>query len=166
MKEGLQPKGEEGKICQLAIVVRNLEEAIKRYWEKLAFGPWGIWNFETPNLEDVYVRGVRVESCGFKIALCQVGAVQIELIEPLYGTIIHAEFLESKGEGIHHVKIYYKDIPKALERFKKEGIYPLQSGRFGKDIHVYLDTEKEYGIIWEIGNQESIGEPNDIYPKK
>jgi len=163
--EGTQPKGEEGKIVQMGIVVNNLEEAMERYYRDFKWGPWGIWNFETPDLTDVYVRGVRVESLGFKIALCVVGSIQIELIQPLYGTTVHTEFLKKHGEGIQHVKMYYEDIPKALDSFREKGIFPLQSGKFGKDIHVYLDTEDKYGIIWEIGNQEYVGEPRETYPK-
>jgi hypothetical protein len=87
------------------------------------------------------------------------------LIQPLYGTTIHSEFLEEYGEGIHHVKMYYKNVPEAVKKFEKQGIYQLQSGRFEKDIHVYLDTEEKYGIIWELGNQEDVGSPHDVYPK-
>ena len=163
--KGSQPKGEEGKICQMGIVVWDLKEALERYTNELGYGPWGIWDFSTPSLTDVFVRGVRVESAGFKIALCQPGAIQVELIQPLYGTTIHSEFLKEHGEGIHHVKMYYKDVPKAVKNFEKQGIYPLQSGRFDKDIHVYLDTEEKYGIIWELGNQEDVGSPHDVYPK-
>ena len=163
--EGSQPKGEEGKICQMGIVVWNLKEAMERYTRELGYGPWGIWDFSTPDLTDVIVRGIRVESVGFRIALCQPGAIQVELIQPLYGTTIHTEFLENNGEGIHHIKMYYEDVPKAVKKFEEQGIYPLQSGRFDKDIHVYLDTEDKYGIIWEIGNQEDVGGPSDVYPK-
>lgn len=163
--EGKQPKGEEGKICQMGIVVWDLEEALERYTTQFGFGPWGTWDFAAPELTDVIVKGVRVESVGFKIALCQPGVLQIELIQPLYGTTIHKEFLETHGEGIHHVKLYYEDVPKAVKEFEKKGIYQLQSGRFEKDIHVYLDTEEQYGIIWELGNQEDVGGPKEVYPR-
>lgn len=163
MKE-LEVEWQEGKICQIAEVVYNLEETVERYWKTMGFGPWYFWDFETPELRDVYYRGVKVENCGFRIALAQIGPIQYEIMQPLYGIGIHREFLEKHGEGVHHLKIYYKDIPKAIEEFKKKGIYPLQQGKFDDDWHVYLDTEDKYGIIWEIGNQGRIREPVKKYP--
>ena len=67
-----------------------------------------------------------------------------ELIQPLYGTTIHSEFLKEHGEGIHHVKMYYKDIPKAVKSFEEQGIYPLQSGRFDKDIQGWLAIRLDF----------------------
>jgi len=61
--------------------------------------------------------------------------------------------------------MYYQDVWKAAKEFEKQGIYPLQSGRFENDIHVYMDTEERYGIIWELGNQEDVGDPEEVYPK-
>jgi len=158
------PQGEEGKPCQIAVVVNNLEEATERYWKRLGFGPWYFWDFEPPDLHDVYYRGMKVESCGFRIALAQIGPIQYELMQPLYGIGIHREFLEKHGEGVHHIKIFFKDMKKALADFAKRGIYPLQSGKYDEDMHVYLDTEKQFGIIWEIGNQGKIRPPLKQYP--
>ena len=62
------------------------------------------------------------------------------------------------------MKIYFKDMEKALADFKKKGIYPMQSGKYDDDMHVYLDTEKQYGLIWEIGNQGKIRPPLKQYP--
>jgi len=28
-----------------------------------------------------------------------------------------------------------------------------------------MDTEERYGIIWELGNQEDVGDPEEVYPK-
>ena len=163
MKE-LEVQWEIGKICQIAEVVHDLEKSVERYWEKMGFGPWYFWDMESPDLKEIYYRGIKVESSGFRIALAQIGPMQYELMQPMYGIGIHREFLETRGEGVHHIKIYYEDRTKALEEFKKKGIYPLQSGRYDEDWHIYLDTEKEYGIIWELGNQGKIRPPYKKYP--
>ena len=160
----VSPKWEEGKICQIASVVSNLEEAVERYWKDYGYGPWYFWDFEPPDLHDVYYRGMKVEDSGFRIALAQIGPMQYELMQPLYGIGIHREFLDKHGEGIHHIKIYHKDIAKAIEDYKKKGIYPLQQGKYDDDWHVYLDTERQYGMIWELGNQGHIRPHMKQYP--
>ena len=158
-------KLEEGKINQICEVVWNLEKTVERYWNNMGFGPWYFWDQYPPDFHDYYYKGVKVEA-GFRVALAQIGPIQYELTQPLYGMSIHRDFLEARGEGIHHVKIYYEDIPKAKEIFAKKGIYVLQEGKCGpEDWHVFLDTEKEFSIIWEIGNCKDVGEPLKKYPE-
>ena len=63
------------------------------------------------------------------------------------------------------MKIYFKkEMSMVLEDFAKKGIYPLQSGKYDDDWHVYLDTEEKYGLIWELGNQGRIRAPLNQYP--
>ena len=165
MLKDLDVKWEEGKINQICEVVWNLEKRVEEYWEKFGFGPWYFWDFYPPDLHSYYYKGVKVEDAAFRLCLAQIGPIQYELTQPLYGMGIHREFLEERGEGVHHIKIYYEDIPKAKEMFKKKGIFVLQEGRYKEDDwHVFLDTEKEYGIIWEIGNCMAIGPPDKAYP--
>ena len=40
----------------------------------------------------------------------------------------------------------------------------IQSGRFDEDEHYYLDTEKDYGYIVELGNAGRIQPPERRYP--
>lgn len=164
--EELDVKWENGKICQVCFVVESLERAAEYYWKDFGFGPWYFWDFEPPDLRDFYYKGIKVENSAFRIALAQIGPIQYELIEPMYGIGIQREFLEKNGgDGFHHIKIYYEDIPKAKEMFKKKGIYPLQEAKYDGDWHVYMDTVKEHDIIWEIGNQGEIRPPYKKYPE-
>ena len=163
MIEDLNVTYQEGKICQICEVVFNLEETVEKYYNTLGFGSWYFWDFIPPNLYDYYYKGVKVNA-GFRIAVAQVGPIQYELTQPLFGMSIHRDFLDKNGEGIHHVKIYYKDIEKALKEFAKKNIYVLQEGKYKSDWHVYLDTQKEFGIIWELGNCMDIGNPDKKFP--
>jgi methylmalonyl-CoA/ethylmalonyl-CoA epimerase len=148
---------EVGNICQMGAVVRDLEKAVENYYRDFNIGPWFFWDFKHPDFTDLYFRGKYGERYEFRIALALAGNIQYELVQPTFGIGTHTEFLEKKGEGLHHFKFYYKDIEKAIYDFNKKGIEILQSGRYGDDIHVYLDTEDKYGIIFEIGNNGDIG---------
>lgn len=165
MIEDLDVKWQEGKINQICEVTWNLEKTAERYWKNFGFGPWYFWDMCPPNLHDYYYKGVKVEAA-FRIALAQIGPIQYELTQPLYGMGIHREFLEKRGEGVHHLKVFVDDVPKAKEEFKKKGIFVIQEGRYGpEDWHVFLDTEKEFGTLWEIGNCRDIGPCDKKYPQ-
>ena len=164
MKE-LEVSCKEGEICQIGMVVRNLEKSIKKYWYEFRLGPWYIWKFEQPELREVFYKGIKLEKSGFKLALAKIGPMQYELLQPLYGLGIHQEYLDKKGEGLHHMRLYFKNIPKALMDFQNKGFYPIQEGRYKDDMYVYLDAERSYGIIYEIGNCGDIGVPISKYPE-
>ena len=43
--------------------------------------------------------------------------------------------------------------------------YPvIQSGRFDQDEHYYLDTERDFGYVIELGNAGRIPPPDRRYP--
>ena len=48
-------------------------------------------------------------------AVTQIGNIQLELIQPLNGPNIWKEFLEEKGEALHHIQPHVQD-PKATPR--------------------------------------------------
>ena len=80
----------------------------------------------------------------------------------MYKRQIYDEYLEQKGEGLHHVKYYYKDCQKVIQEFEKKGIPVIQSGKFDEDEYYYLDTLKHYGMMIEIGNGGKIRPPERI----
>jgi len=92
-----------GEICQIGIVVRDLQKAVDNYWSALGIGPWSIVRIEPPLLRDVTLRGKPVVA-SMLAAIAQSGSIQLELIQPLEGPSIWKEFLEERGEGIHHVQ--------------------------------------------------------------
>jgi methylmalonyl-CoA/ethylmalonyl-CoA epimerase len=84
---------------------------------------------------------------------------------PVSGYSIYDEFLERKGEGLHHTKLYYSDCAKAVADYERRGYKVIQSGKFDADEHYYLDTEKDFGYIIELGNGGRIRETDWRYPK-
>jgi len=152
------------KLSQVAIVVKDLREAMKRYWEDMGIGPWKIWYFDPSNTRDMTFRG-KPSKHAFRIAEAMVGDISIELIEPLEGETTYKEFLDKKGEGLHHIK-YTTDKPEViLEKFKKLGIGVIQSGRVGQGSYHYLDTESRFGFILELATGQPDRPPDEIFPE-
>ncbi len=79
-----------------------------------------------------------------------VGRMGFELVMPLEGETIYEEFLDKKGEGLHHIAYTTNDIDSVLEKFRKAGIGVLQSGKVTKDSVLLLDTEGTFGTVIEL----------------
>ncbi len=153
------------KVSQVAIVVRNLRSSMKRYWEELGVGPWKVWAFGPSNLADMTLHG-KPGDYSFKVGMAYVGDVSIELIEPLQGESIFREFLDKKGEGIHHLKCSSQDAERIVEQFKKNGGEVLQSAKIGDASFHYLDTESKLGFILELATGRALRDrpPDEVYP--
>jgi methylmalonyl-CoA epimerase len=95
------------KISHLGIAVKNLDEAIKIYSDALGL-----------KVEEIH----RAPESGMNAAMLSVGDASLELIEPVgtEGTI--AKFIESRGEGIHHVCLEVEDIDKTLADLNAKGV--------------------------------------------
>ena len=152
-----------GEVLQAAIVVRDLQKAMERYWRMFGIGPWRIYTYAPPRLPECMVRGRRVDYA-MRLALASAGPTQLELIQPLEGPSIYHEFLAAKGEGLHHVQSNIENIEEVLVACRAAGIEVLMSGRFGEGEFYYLDTERLLGFTYEIVRRKSRPEPEATYP--
>jgi catechol 2,3-dioxygenase-like lactoylglutathione lyase family enzyme len=136
-------------ISQLGFVVRDTDETARYYEEVFGLGPWSIMEGETMDCtnrgEPVTIRG--------KIGMAQVGAVQFELIQIMEGDSIHSEFLQERGEGLHHIGFYVRDLDARLVACKDAGIEILQKGTLKQGPitinYAYLDTVSIGGVVFE-----------------
>jgi len=150
-------EAEETHICQVGVVVKDLDRTIE-HLTSLGLGPFKVRTAYHPS---AIVRGKKV-SYQVRIAMARQGAVQLELIEYQKGTTIQKDFLDQKGEGIHHVLFNVRSLDKALGTCKQRGIEVLQQDRFvGGGGLAYLGTDQPGGIIFEV-----VQRPPDYDPEK
>ncbi len=152
-----------GEIAQVALVVHDLERAMETYWKVLGIGPWSIYTYAPPALRETMVRGKPVQY-SMRLAIAHVGALQVELIQPLEGPSIYKEFLAEQGEGLHHVQSRVDDIAKTLAAFGRKGIGVLMSGKFGEGEYYYMDTERLFGFPYEVVKRRTRPAPDATYP--
>ena len=76
--------------------------------------------------------------------------LQIELIQPLGGKSTWQEFLDTKGEGIHHVAFAVKDINRIEKLFDSEGMPTVQLGGWDGGAYSYIEASKQLGCVLEL----------------
>jgi hypothetical protein len=113
---------------QCAVVVADLDEAVKRWAALLRIGPWTAYRLEPPRLKEMRYHGQEVEF-SLRHALAWKGEMQFELVQPLAGPSIFADHLVDHGEGLHHVGKYVPDHARAVAEALAAGFVPLQSAR-------------------------------------
>ena len=89
---------QEGAAMQVAMVVRDLDAAMKRHWDLFKIGPWDIYTFDATKVRDYTYRGKpATHSC--LIAVAWSGDTQLELMQPLTATASTTSISSSAGRG-------------------------------------------------------------------
>jgi hypothetical protein len=134
---------------QIAVVVRDLDAAMRTYVHDYGIGPWEIYGFDPGNVADLREDGERVERA-WRLAIAYVGGVQWELIEPLDEESVYARFLAETGGGLHHVGVAVPDFDGTLADTAGRGNGVLLGGEYKGIRFAYLDTVGDLGFVTEI----------------
>jgi hypothetical protein len=153
---------------QVGFVVRDLEAAVRRYWERFGIGPWRVYTYGPPLMKEMTYRG-RAQAYTMRIALCQHGPLVVELIQSVAGPNIYEEFLAERGEGLHHVRTVVDDVAAATAGLEAAGYACIQSGRGfgvrGDGAFAYFDTTADLGVIYEVAELPKERVPPElVYP--
>jgi methylmalonyl-CoA/ethylmalonyl-CoA epimerase len=133
-------------VYQLGYVVRDIEKACRYYESVFGTGPFS--DVIDVNMDGALLRGKPVETA-IKVAFVQSGDVQIELIEPVVGKNLYTEFLETRGEGIHHLAYKVDDIEAIKAVFTEKVGEPIFSRDMGIMEFAYFDTSEVGGLMIE-----------------
>lgn len=125
------------RIDHLGIAVRSLAETVKYYEQALGL--------KCEHYEEVPSQKV-------KTAFFDVGGVHIELLEPTSPESTIAQFIEKRGEGIHHIAFATDNIEGQLAGAKGAGVRLLHEvpfeGAAGKLV-AFLHPKSSYGVLTE-----------------
>jgi methylmalonyl-CoA/ethylmalonyl-CoA epimerase len=148
---------------QVAFVVADLERAAREFDAGLSAGPWRGWIFG-PQGQGREYRGDPAEWT-LRLALNN-RSPQYELIEPLDGPSIHADWLNERGEGFHHVGYVVTSLAQTTAEMEAAGhsaIARIHSfGATGDGAAAYYDTAEALGFLVEAVEPPSQMPPIDF----
>jgi hypothetical protein len=156
-----------GRVFQVAFVVRDLDAALGRYTGLLGGAPWRCYAFSAAIHRSASYRGGPTDF-SVRLALSDTSP-QYELIEPQRGPGIHADWLEERGEGFHHLGVVVDSLDEATARMKAAGYDTVQTGAgFGGDgdgAYAYFDTTRDLGFVVEaVEPPGRMPDPDRIWP--
>lgn len=149
-----------GKIVQIGVVVKNLEEAMEFYTKHFGLGPWRTRVNE--HLPYAVVLGEKTPyTC--KLAFTEIPPLQLELIEVTKGPSIQLDHLKTKGEGVHHIQYRVDNLEEEISKYEEHGFKVLQEMRGRERGFAYMNTDIVGGIIFEIvGPSPSLEESEEF----
>lgn len=125
------------KIDHIAIAVRDLETSARTFEQILGVAP--------ARIAEVPTEKVRVAFFPF-------GGAEIELVQGLGAGNPVANFIEKRGEGVHHICFEVDDLQAALERLAAAGVPLLdRTGKPGACGQVaFLHPRGANGVLIEL----------------
>lgn len=128
------------RIDHVAIIVRDLEEALVFYRDTLGITPGAI--------KDVPTEQVRIAF----LPMGGPGGSEIELIEPMPTNVSLQRFLEKRGEGLHHICLEVTDIDAALAAMRAKGAAVLdqQPRTAAEGRAIFLHPKGTHGVLLEL----------------
>jgi len=132
----------------ISVVVKDLDKTM----ESLS-SIWGIESWETFEYssgdEDKTRIGSPFRIRGAVANLEGLGSVVLELIQPLEGAQPWSEFIETHGEGLHHIGLGVSNWQEMVSKLQEHGGRILSGGTFQGIRWRYIQT-KLGGIVYEI----------------
>jgi methylmalonyl-CoA/ethylmalonyl-CoA epimerase len=131
----------------MGVVVRDLEKTVS-YYESLGMGPFVKEQTITLTRRLYYGKPVDGSSGRNRALIGNMGAVRVQLLQP-EGKSMFQEFLDTRGEGVHHYAFQVDDIEEVEADFVKKGVEILSSVRVqGGGGHIIIDSGS--GILLEL----------------
>ena len=125
------------QLDHIGIAVKNLPQALEVFEKGLGL--------KCERIEDVPSQQVRV-------AFLKIGEARLELIQPIQGQGPVAKFIETRGEGIHHLAFATDDLESQIAQARNAGCRMIHetptTGAHGKEI-AFAHPSSTQGVLVE-----------------
>ena len=140
-------------LAQVGFIVRDLEATKKKFAE--FFGVPVPENVDAGDyaITQTEYKGEKAPDAHCTMAFFDVGpTIRIELIQPTEAPSTWREFLDTHGEGMHHLAFRVKGMQQAIENCQEFGMTLEQRGEYntGTGRYAYMDASKDLKFILEL----------------
>ncbi len=126
-------------VDQISTAVKDIDKVIESWSSMFGIGPW--------SFTDIGGTDAKGRSWKARMAFAYLGPVQIELVQPVEGRIFQSRFLDTFGEGLHHLGFYVDDVDGEVSKLLAQGakLILTDPGNFA-----YLESGGPGGVIFEL----------------
>lgn len=144
---------EDKQIIQLGFVVKDLDKTKKEVAQFLDVPiPPSVYSGEFNTTQTEY-KGKLSPETSCHMCFFYFGNLQVEFIQPDNNCpSVWTDFLNEKGEGMHHIAFGVKDLPAHIESLEKKGFEMQQKGEYrkGNGRYAYFDASKSLKMFFEL----------------
>lgn len=149
-------------IFQMGHVVNDLDAAISSWIDALDVGPFFVR--EGLGFDELLYRGTPA-TLEVRVALCQIGDMQLELIQQTSaGPSVFRDSVPKGHDGIHHVAKFSSAFDADLKKYSEAGIALATVGVANSGTRIaYLDTRASLSCMLELIDIETASGTLDFF---
>lgn len=136
-------------VCQVALVVPDIHRAAAAYAQVFGVPVPAIRETGPAAETRIRYRGATTTARA-KLAFFNLGAIQLELIEPIGEPSTWHDVLAKNGAGLHHIAFKVKDSAATSRQLEALGATTVQTGDFGTGNYSYVDATQPLGAVVEL----------------
>ena len=140
------------KIVQIGIIVHDVEKYAKSYAEFFGVEVPQIIISETEDKAKTRYNGQSTKA-RVKQAFFYFDNISIELLEPVGEPSTWKDYLDSHGEGVHHIAFEVKDMDDRIMEMQDRGANLIQQGQwtsYSGGRYAYFDSNDQLAVILEL----------------
>jgi len=128
----------------ISVTVKDIDKTTEFFSSIWGLGPWLTLEY-SPKKDEINIG----EPFRIRGAWARLGPVVLEVIQPIEGRSIWSQFLETKGEGLHHICFIVSNWDEVVSRLQEQGCRMLAGGIFLGKHWSYFEVNPG-GLIVEI----------------
>ena len=127
-----------GKLDHIGIAVKSVAEA-RKFWEGV-MGAKFMYDHDNPG-------------AGYKLVELDLNGLTVELLEPLGDDSFLHNYLEKKGEGMHHLTFAMPDVRKTASELKESGVRVVDEVEFSPTSYeCFISPRSSHGVLIQLGS--------------
>jgi catechol 2,3-dioxygenase-like lactoylglutathione lyase family enzyme len=138
-------------MAHVAIVVRDIEAATEAYAALFGMDPPGIRLGKSPDYMGHPTEGKA------KMAFIKLDNISLEFFQPVGGPSAWQDFLESRGEGVHHFGFWVEGLDDHVRYFETGQMPVVQRGGGDWGRYRYIDATGRLGVMIELLEKKTPG---------
>ena len=142
------------RLCQVGVVVRDLDSAIENYRKLLGMEPSRVIERSPTAPGKKYYKGIEFDFFQ-RVALYDLGDIEFEILQPFGEASALSDFLQEHGEGIHHVAFDTENFIETESHLEDCGAHKIQTGPTSRHPALqwgFFDTGRQLGTMIELVN--------------
>ncbi|MCL2056798.1 MAG: VOC family protein [Oscillospiraceae bacterium] len=140
-------------LTQIGFIVRDIEATKKKFAALFGIEPPPHFDGGKYEVTGTTFKGKPAPDANCLMAFFDVGpGIQLELIQPNGVSSVWQDFLDEKGEGVHHIAFHIKGMEEKIKVCEDFGMKLVQHGKYGDGggEYAYLDAYGDLKCLFEL----------------
>ena len=156
VKEKIMERIIDGKkVCQIALVVKDIDKTITEYAKLFGLPKPDVFEVPDESIAHTKFKGEKTTTRA-KLAVFDLGQVILEITQPDDEPSSWKDFLEQKGEGIHHIAFMVDERDSVVQYFEDNDMPVRHYGEYEGGSYTVFDSKDKLATFLQVKHEPKL----------